>query len=237
MGAHTSQVFAPLDRDHVLERIAGGNETEVYRTDDFRYVVKLKREIGGDLAAVLTEAQQIRADAEEFAACLGDAHTVPNFYVISRDDDGRAQVLVLQPFLHAAHPLANVDYRRLSAVERQALATTLRTIIRRALAYYRVKGRMPDLYGRSSTSHAERKALNAPHMLPWRIWSFLVKRSLLQSHNLLLLHAPVQRVVLIDYDAVRRSHWYRRVYYAVRWLLFWRDWVLIWAMERGGMQH
>ena len=42
MITYADQVFAPLDRDLALERIAGGNETEVYRTDDQRYVVKLK---------------------------------------------------------------------------------------------------------------------------------------------------------------------------------------------------
>lgn len=28
-----------------MERIAGGNETEVYRTDDRRYVVKVKSDL------------------------------------------------------------------------------------------------------------------------------------------------------------------------------------------------
>ena len=47
MTIYADQVFAPLDRDLALERIAGGNETEVYRTDDQRYVVKLKSDHGG----------------------------------------------------------------------------------------------------------------------------------------------------------------------------------------------
>jgi hypothetical protein len=92
---------------------------------------------------------------------------------------------------------------------------------------------MPDLYGRSSTSSKERAQLNAPHMLPWRLWSFLVKRNLLRAHNLLITDAPEHRIVMIDYDIVRRSKLYRSIYYAVRWLLFWRDHVLILLMKRG----
>ncbi len=37
MTIHVDEVFAVLDRDPDLERIGGGNETEVYRTDDSRY--------------------------------------------------------------------------------------------------------------------------------------------------------------------------------------------------------
>ena len=46
MTAYADQLFASLDRDLELERIAGGNETEVYRTDDRRHVVKLKNDLG-----------------------------------------------------------------------------------------------------------------------------------------------------------------------------------------------
>ena len=44
MSTYADVVFAPIDRDLALERIAGGNETEVYRSDDGRYVAKLKSE-------------------------------------------------------------------------------------------------------------------------------------------------------------------------------------------------
>ncbi len=37
-------VFAPLDRDHQLERVGGGFETDVYRSDDRRWAVKLKHD-------------------------------------------------------------------------------------------------------------------------------------------------------------------------------------------------
>jgi hypothetical protein len=71
-------------------------------------------------------------------------------------------------------------------------------------------------------------------MLPRRLWSFLVERNLLRSNNLMLTAGPEQRVVLVDYDVVRRGRLYRLVYFAVRWLLFWREHALILWMRRGG---
>lgn len=233
MATYANRVFAPLDDDHSMERLAGGNETEVYRTDDRRYVVKIKNEEGGTLSAALLDAQQMRASAEEFVVCLGDEYTIPSFYVISQDDVKNVQVLVIQPFLHNAYALATVDYTQLNRDERRQVCEHLLKIIHRATKHYHSTGHMPDLYGRSNTSSNERKALNAPHKLPWRIWSFLVKRSLLHSHNLLLLRDPSIRVVLVDYDAVRRSALYRMVYFAVRWWLFWRDRVMILWMAYG----
>jgi hypothetical protein len=230
---YTDQVFAPVDRDHTMERVAGGNETEVYRTDDGHHVVKLKSDLGADTAAVLAEARAMRASAEQFASCLGPRHSIPSAYLIARDDAGRGQILVLQPFLRGARPLHDLDYAELTEEQRANVATQLRDIIRRALDFYRATGSMPDLYGRTSGSSAERQHLNGPLMLPWRLWSFLVGRNLLRSHNLMLTDGPDQRVVLVDYDVVRRGRLYRQVYYAVRWLLFWRDHALIVLMRRG----
>jgi hypothetical protein len=56
----------------------------------------------------------------------------------------------------------------------------------------------------------------------------------MRSHNLMITDPPERRLVLIDYDIVRRSKFYRAIYYAVRWLLFWRDHALIMVMRRGG---
>lgn len=234
MTFHVDEVFAPVDDDHLMKRLAGGNETEVYLTDDQRYVVKVKQDMGGNLADSLSWAQTMRAGAEEFAACLGPEYSVPNYFAIARNSEGRVQVLVLQPYIANARPLYMVDYTQLRADERQHIARQLRDIIRRSLSMYRFQGRMPDLYGRSSTSAKEREQLNMPYMLPWRIWSFLVKRNLLRSHNLLITDPPEWRIVFIDYDIVRRSWLYRLVYYAVRWLLFWRDHALIVLMRQGG---
>ena len=230
---HTDQVFAPVDRDHTMERVAGGNETEVYRTDDGGHVVKLKSDLGADIALVLVEARKMRAAAEQFALCLGPRHSIPNAYLIARDDTGRVQILVIQPFLQGTRPLHDLDYARLSEEQRASVATQLRDIIRRALDFYHANGSMPDLYGRTSSSSAERARLNGLFMLPWRLWSFVVGRNLLRSHNLMLTGGPNQQVVLVDYDIVRRGWLYRQLYYAVRWLLFWRDHVLILLMRYG----
>jgi hypothetical protein len=234
MSIYADQVFAPLDHDLQLERIAGGNETEVYRTDDRRYVVKLKSDRGGDLRAALECARANRAAAEQFAACLGREHSIPSYCVVARDSAGRAQALVIQPFLAHAHPLFAVDYHALSSEERAHVAAQLREIIRRTLSFYRETGSMPDLYGRASANPAERARLNKPWMLPQRLWSFLVRRNLLRSHNLMLTAAPERRIVLVDYDIVRKGRLYRLVYFAVRWVLFWRDHALIVLMRRGG---
>ncbi|HWQ12548.1 MAG TPA: hypothetical protein VNL77_07110 [Roseiflexaceae bacterium] len=233
MTAYADEVFAPVDRDHALERIAGGNESEVYRTDDARYVVKLKHDLGGELAEAVAWARRMRAAAERYARCLGPRHTIPSFYVVTRDSAGRAQVLVIQPFVDGGRPLSQVDYAALGDAERAAVAAELEDIIRRALAFYGETGSMPDLYGRTSASSAERARLNAPYMLPWRLWSFIVRRNLLRSHNLMLT-GDARRVVLIDYDLVRKGRLYRLVYYTVRRALFWRDRALLWWMRRGG---
>jgi hypothetical protein len=230
---YIDQVFAPIDLDHALERLAGGNETEVYRTDDGRHVVKLKGDVGGAPEQALADARAMQAAADQFAACLGPRHSIPSHYLVARDSAGHAQTLVLQPLLHGAQPLHDVDYAALTDAERQSIAAQLREIIRRSLAFYRATGSMPDLYGRSSSNSAERARLNGPLMLPWRLWSFIVERNLLRSHNLMLTAAPDRRVVLVDYDAVRRGRLYRRVYYLVRWFLFWRDHALILLMRKG----
>jgi hypothetical protein len=230
---HTNQVFAPLDHDLELGRIGGGNETEVYRTDDRRFVVKLKSELGGTPAEAIAHAREMREAAEQFVGCLGREHSIPTYYVVARDSDGQAQALAIQPFLAGAKPLFDVHYRALKDHERAKVAAQLREIIRRALSLYCLTGSMPDLYGRTSASADERRKLNGPLMLPWRLWSFLVQRNLLRSHNLMLTAAPERRVVLVDYDFVRKSRLYRSIYYAVRWMLFWRDHILILLMRRG----
>ncbi|MEN9935247.1 MAG: hypothetical protein RLZZ387_1826 [Chloroflexota bacterium] len=234
MVTYTDDVFAPLDRDHVLERIAGGNETEVYRTDDQRYVVKVKDDLAGDVPGALQWARRMRAAAEKYVACLGPRNSIASYYLVARDTTGRAHALVIQPFVQGARPLSQVDYAALTPAERAEIAAELEAIIRRSVAFYRETGSMPDLYGRSSTSSEERARLNRPHMLPRRLWSFLVRRNLLRSHNLMLTEDPSRPVVLIDYDLVRKGRLYRRVYYTVRRALFLRDRVLLAWMRRGG---
>jgi len=229
---YADHVFAPLDADHHLERIAGGNETEVYRTDDRRFVVKLKSDLGGNTHTAVAAARAMRTAAEEFAACLGPEHSITSTYVVARDSSDRVQVLVVQPYLAHARSLHAVDYETLDTNERARVSKQLRNIIRRSLSFYRHTGRMPDLYGRTSTNSAERARLKKPLMLPKRLWSFLVQRNLLRSHNLMLTDAPERRIVLVDYDTVRQNKLYQFVYFAVRWLLFWRDHVLIFLLQQ-----
>ncbi len=223
MSVHIDAVFAPIDADLGLERVAGGNETEVYRSDDGRFVAKLKHELGASLEVALAEARVMRAAAEAFAACLGPRYSIPSYYLLSRDSGGQVQILVLQPYLHDAQPLYMLDYRRLPAEERRRLATDLRAIIARAEAMYRATGSMPDLYGRTSASRAERRQNRSLRQLPRRMWSFLVERTILRSHNLLRTTDPARPVALVDYDFVRRGALYRFVYFLVRIALFWRD--------------
>ena len=232
MAGYVDEVFAPLDRDHHLERIGGGFETEVYATDDHRYVVKLKSDLGGDVGVALAHTRQMRATAEAFAAYLGPQHSIPTHYVLARDSAGRVQVLVVQPFIRHARPLYKVDYSALSGDERTRVAAQLTDIVWRTLAFYRRTGYMPDLYGLASASSDERLRLSAPSMLPYHLWSFLVQRNLLRSCNLLLTDPPECRVVLVDYDLVRWNRLVRLVYFAVRWLLCWRDHLLIARMRR-----
>jgi len=234
MTRYADQLFASLDRDLELERIAGGNETEVYRTDDHRYVVKLKNDLGGTRAAAIEQARSMRAVAEQYMNCLGATHTIPSYYIVARDSAGRVQMLVLQPFLAGAQALFDLDYGTLSGAEREAITTQLREIIRRSLRFYWQTGNMPDLYGRTSSSAAERVRQKSLPMLPQRLWSFVIQRNLLRSHNLMLTAEPERRVVLVDYDFVRRSKLYRAVYFTVRWMLFWRDHILIVLIRRSG---
>lgn len=227
MPTYTDAVFAPLDADHVLERVAGGNETEVYRSDSGRLAVKLKADSGGSLSAALAHAHELRAAAQAFAACLGPRYSIPSHFLLARDSQGRVQALVVQPYLAHARPLANLNYRAMSRHERQALARALCDIIARAQRAYWRTGAMPDLYGRASRSPEERRRNRSLWRLPQRLWSFLVQRTLLRSQNLLWTGDPERPVVLVDYDPVRRSRLYRRIYYAARQALFLRDRLVI----------
>lgn len=235
MARYTDTVFAPIDYDHVLDRLAGGNETEVYKSDDGRYVIKLKCELGGAPEAALAHAREMRDAAERYVDCLGPRHSVPSYYLLARDNEGNVQVLVVQPYLQHARQLSVIDYDRLSVEERQSLAGELEHVISCALSHYRRNGEMPDLYGRTSAGKEERRRSRSLRNLPERIWSFVVERNLLRSHNLMWLREEGGRVVLIDYDFVRRGPLYRFVYFLTRYGLFWRDRVVILFKLRLGL--
>src|SRR6266496_2141494 len=78
--AFLDDIFACLAHDQHFERIAGGSQTDVYRTGDHRYVVKLKSQMGGTLRATLDQTRAMRAAAEQFAASLGPRHSIPSDY-------------------------------------------------------------------------------------------------------------------------------------------------------------
>ena len=233
MAVRVDRAFAPVDRNDDLERIGGGNETEVFRTDDLRHVVKVKHEADQSLDGALAQARRLRATAAELAMWLGPRHTIPCHLYIARDSDGLAQVVVVQPNLRGARSLCDVDFGALTAAERTDLAGQLEWLLARSLAMYRATRRMPDLYGRSAASKADRARRNSPLYFPWRLLSFLMRRNLLRSHNLMLTEGSERRVVLVDYDPVRRSPVYRSVYYRIRRILFWRDRRLIARLRRG----
>ncbi len=227
-------LFASLDADHHLERIGGGNETEVYCTDDRRYVVKVKHSSATTLAATLTQAVRLRKAARRFATVMGPQHSIRSEFLLGQDAAGQTQLLVIQPFYAEVQTLSAIDYHHLSWPARRQLARQLLHIIRRAVATYGKRGWMPDLYGRTSASRAEREQLNHWYRLPWRLWSFLVKRNLLRAHNLMLTAAPDQRIILVDYDPVTRGKLYQLIYYHIRLWLFWRDLLLIGVMLLTG---
>ncbi len=210
-----------------LHRLGGGYETDVYRTEDERYVVKLKR-IGYRSARMASaQTQLLRAIAQHFAACLGSEHSLPSAFIVASDHTGNAQVVTIQPFLKDARPLYTVDYPALPRDQRQHLMAQLHVIIGRAQQCYRATGLVPDLYGVSGVSTGEVARLRAAYMTPLHLWNFFMTRTLLRSHNLLL--TTDNRVVLVDYDLVmlHKPQLMRRVYFAFRALLFWRDRALI----------
>jgi len=231
---HHNPIFAPIDDDLHLERIGGGNETEVYCTDDRLYVVKVKSDQSGSVQAMLQQADLLRKAARRFATVMGTRHSIPNTFLIAENDQGQAQLLALQPFYEEAHPLAHIDYTQLPRQERLLLAKQLCRIMVRSMGAYLKRGWMPDLYGRSSQSSSERARLNRWYRFPWRLWSFVVQRNLLRANNLMLTPKPDQRIILVDYDPVLRSKRYQQLYYALRFLLFTRDFVLILLMASKG---
>jgi hypothetical protein len=221
-------LFAALDADLHLDRIGGGNETEVYRTDDGQFVVKVKGENGGTLVDAYQRVGALRRAARRFAVVMGRRHSIPNYFIIAANEAGRAQALVVQPYYPDAQPLSAIDYTTLAPAARRRVGWALIHIIyRSATAYFR-RGWMPDLYGRVSVDRADRQQRNGWVALPGRVWSFLVERNLLRANNLLLTSA--QQIILVDYDPIPHGKLYQFIYYNIRLLLFLRDLLLIFYM-------
>jgi hypothetical protein len=223
-------LFAFLGQERTLERIGGGSETDVYRTTDERYVIKLKGVTDNSVESALAQAASLREAAGQFTHYLGTEYSIPTYFLLAQDGEGQVHTVAIQPYLGQASPLAAVDYRTLpprkwAQVERQLL-----TVLRRSLRCYRRTGHMPDLYGTFSHSVVERQRMNTPLLWPKRIWHFFTQR-LWQAHNLLLTQETQPRVVLVDYDHVRWGGLWGRLYYAICWLLFWRELILLAGWE------
>ncbi len=229
-------LFTFLAQEQPLERIGGGSETDVYRTDDARYVVKLKGVEDNSVEAAITQANSLRQAAGQFTHYLGEEHTIPSQFLVAQDGAGKIYTVTIQPYLGQALPLAAMDYRPLTARRWAQVERQLLMMLRRALRCYKRTGHMPDLYGTFSRSVAERQQMNTPLMWPKRVWHFFTQR-LERSHNLLLIYEPQPRIVLVDYDHVRWRGLWGRLYYTICWLLFWREllllagWEAIWLIE------
>jgi hypothetical protein len=226
---HRDLLFAPLDADLHLERVAGGNETEVYCSDDRRYVVKVKCDDTGSLETALAKASARRIAAHAFADAIGEPHRIPTYFIVGAAE-GSVQPIAIQPYYRYAHPLFSIDYAALSRRQRWWIANQLLHIIGRNVRTLLTQGWMPDIYGRINANSLVRKTSNSWRMLPWRLWGFLFKRNLLRSHNLLLTSSPERRIVLIDYDPIPYGRLYQLVYYLVRLVLFLRDLILLFVM-------
>lgn len=224
------ELFAFWAQEHHLERIGGGSETDVYRTADARHVIKLKDVTGESVAAALRQVTALRNTARHFANYLGAEHTIPTNFLLAHDQAGNLTIVAIQPYLSTALPLAAVDYHTLPPRQWAQIERQLLTVLRRALRCYKRTGHMPDLYGVFSRTVAERRRLNTPLLWPVRVWRFFTQR-LWRAHNLLLTHEPQSRVVLVDYDHVRWPGLWGRLYYAICWLLFWRELLLLAGWE------
>ena len=220
-----NQEWLPIIAAQDLVRVAGGSETDVYRGEN-AFVLKLKPHTLATWQEALGQARELRAAAERFVAYLGPQHTVASAYLIAQSGTGRLQVLVVQPHIDG-RPLADANLWALDRTERIHIALQLGELVRRALICYRESGHLPDLHGNFSANSSERDHLNRPGLWPWRIWHFFIGQSVLSAHNLLLTNGPERRVVLVDYDEVRWKGLLGRLFYLVRWMLFWRDHMVI----------
>lgn len=77
---YKNPLFAPLDADLHLQRIAGGNETEVYLSDDRRYVVKVKDTAGGTFTEAWDEVKKLHTATNEFHTVLGSRPHHPHLF-------------------------------------------------------------------------------------------------------------------------------------------------------------
>ena len=227
-------VYAFLEGRCTLKRIGGGSETDVYQTDDARYVIKIKGDLTNTVETALSQACKLRDTATRFTTYLGVEHSVPTYFLLARDQSGSINTVAIQPYLADASSLSAIDYCALTPRVWAQIDRQLLTILRRSLRCYKYTGQMPDLYGTFSRTKVERRRMNTFLKWPERVWHFFTQR-LWQAHNLMLTHEANPRVVLVDYDHVRWSGLWGKLYYTTCWLLFWRELIFLAGSEASSL--
>lgn len=228
--ATVETVLAGIASAQDLKRIGGGSETDVYATRTGHLVYKVKRLHATTAAAAGEEIETLRRVALSFAEYLGPEHSISTEFVLRDDGIGGFYAVAIQPYLRTAKPLATININGLDEAERCELDWQLVSLLRQALRCYHATGHMPDLYGAFSRNVRERRRMNTPLRWPWRIWLFLTQRPW-SAHNLLLTEGPQAQVVLVDYDPARWRGLWGRLYYAICWLLFFRDYISLAGRE------
>lgn len=225
-----ASIYDFLEGRTKLKRIGGGSETDVYLSEDRQFVIKVKGETPQSGQDAINLATVQRDVAELFVAYLGADHSIPTYSFVARDKTGQVKTVAVQPYLGNALALADINYETLDPRIWAHIDRQLLLILRSALRCYKRTGQMPDLYGTFSRTKAERLQMNRWLKWPQRVWYFFTQR-LWQAHNLMLIREDELRVVLVDYDYVRWSGLWGRLYYAVCWLLFWRELLLLAGWE------
>jgi hypothetical protein len=202
-----------------LTYLSGGSQTDVYRTADRRFVLKLKA-LGGRAGLARRRAAQMRRLADALYNQLGHEHGLRSWLLVLADAAGKPLVVAVQPFLAGARPLDAVPLDALGPAGRAALLASLDRLVRQTLACYGATGRVADLYGYGRADGAAARRW-APRRLLAEGWRLLSQRPLLTSHNLLL--TPDQRVVLVDYDLICHAPLGCGLIYGARAILLLRD--------------
>ena len=167
--AQLVRVLAPIHAAAGVQRISGGSETDVYRLEDGRSVLKVKQLAATSREGAQAEIEEMQAAAQSFATYLGVDHSIQTHFVLSEDEFGKFYALGFQSYLADARPLAEVDVLALHPQERTQVEWQLLLLLRQALQCYHATGHMPDLYGTYSRSIVERQRMNSPLMWPKRV--------------------------------------------------------------------
>ncbi len=218
-GTETAPALSALQFVQPLIYLSGGSQTDVYRTADRRFVIKLKA-TNARTGEARQQAAQLQQVADLLCAHLGPEHSLNTWFLVLANDTGQLLVVGVQPFLDGAHPLDAVVLGSLTRASQVSLLENLRSIVRRSLACYRSTGRVADLYGYGHKAGAEARRWH-PRRLLAEGWRLISQNPLLTAHNLMLTHDG--RVVVVDYDPICHSRLSCRLIYGARALLLVRD--------------